>query len=307
MRFTLAYPLQDPGSNPQFAEPDTMIRVAQAAESAGFAAIAMTDHPAPSRKWLTHGGHTGFDPLAALSFCAAATSTLRLMTYLLVLPYRNPLLAARSIATADRLSAGRLDVVVGPGYLRSEFAALGADFDRRAELFDEALDVIRRVFVDDEFRFTGAGFTALGVAIEPKPVQMPHPPLWIGGNGVRARERAAQFGTGWSPVQMDQGTLRTTGSIAMASIDDVRIAAEDLARRVNDAGRPSGSVKVQLQPLVVSGIADDPNWIMERVAELDDAGVDQLVMQAPPADVEQALSAVESFGANVIAQYAIRR
>jgi probable F420-dependent oxidoreductase len=307
MRFTLAYPLQTSGCSPYFAEPGTMIRVAAAAERAGFEAIAMTDHPAPSRKWLTHGGHAAFDPLAALSFCAAATSTLRLMTYLLVLPYRNPLLVARSIATADRLSAGRLDAVVGPGYLRSEFAALGVDFHRRGRLFDEALDVIRRVFIDDEFRFTGAGFTALGVAIEPKPVQMPHPPLWIGGNGARARERAARHGAGWSPVQMDQDTLRTTGSVAMGSIEEVRLAVEDLARRVNDAGRPSGSVKVQLQSLVVSDITDDPNGVLERVAELDDAGVDQLVVHAPPADVERAVSAIEAFGEGVIAQHAVNR
>jgi probable F420-dependent oxidoreductase len=307
MLFTLAYPLQEPGSNALLAEPDAVVRIAQASEAAGFSAIAMTDHPAPSRKWLKHGGHTGFDPLAALSFCAAVTSTIRLMTYVLVLPYRNPLLAARSIATLDRLSSGRLDLAVAPGYLRSEFAALGTDYERRAEVFDEALDVMTRVFSDTSFRFEGGRFVARGVGIEPGPVQLPHPPLWIGGNGVRARRRAARLGAGWSPVQMSADKLQTTGSVAMPSTDHLRSAIADLKKRVREAGRPDGSVKVQLKSLVASDIDAEASWFRDRVTELEDAGVDQLVLRAPANDLDQSVAAIEAFGESVIARQSAQR
>src|SRR5712691_5128289 len=118
MRFTVEYPI----GSPEFLEPGTISRLAAAFEAAGVDAIAFTEHPAPSAKWLGDGGHLTLDPLTALAFCAATTTRLRLMTHLLVLAYRNPLLAAKQIATTDILSGGRLIVGVGGGYLRSEFA-----------------------------------------------------------------------------------------------------------------------------------------------------------------------------------------
>ncbi|MGW5147446.1 LLM class F420-dependent oxidoreductase [Rhodococcus koreensis] len=292
--------MKSPGSAAQFAEPGTVIRVVQAAERAGFDALAMTDHPAPSRKWLDNGGHTGFDPLAALSFCAAVTARIRLMTYLLVLPYRNPLLTARSIATADRLSGGRLDVVAGPGYLRSEFAALGVDHAERSALFDEALDVLRRVFEDPEFRYEGLNFTAHGTTIEPGPVQRPHPPLWIGGNGDRARARAAKLGHGWSPVQMDPSRLGTTGSVAMTTDHDIQRAVADLRRRTAEVGRPADAVAVQLEALGANDVTADPIAVRDRAAELAAIGIDRLVVNAP-ADPDRAVAAIEAFGEIVVA------
>src|SRR5215204_4015316 len=98
------------------AEPESIVHLVQALERAGFDGLGFTDHPAPSRKWLATGGHPSYDPFAALAFCAAVTSRIRLMTYLAVLPYRNPMLMAKSVATVDRLSGGRLTLVVGSGY-----------------------------------------------------------------------------------------------------------------------------------------------------------------------------------------------
>ena len=106
MKFTVEYPIGSPGYDRAFLEPATMTRFVKAVEALGIDAIAFTEHPAPSKKWLDSGGHESFDPLTGLAYVAASTSTIKLMTYLLVLPYRNPLLAAKQIATTDVLSGG---------------------------------------------------------------------------------------------------------------------------------------------------------------------------------------------------------
>src|SRR5947209_5141288 len=157
-----------------------MAEFARVAEDAGVDAIALTDHPAPSKKWLQNGGHETLDPFAGLAYFAGVTSRMRLFTYLAVLPYRNPLLTAKSMTTVDVVSGGRATFVLGTGYLRSEFGALGVEFEERNELFDEAAEVIRGVWATDQFEYEGKHFTARGQIITPPPVQQPHPPLWVG-------------------------------------------------------------------------------------------------------------------------------
>ncbi len=165
MRFMLEYPLLGEVDDGAWLRPANMVRFAQTAEAAGVSAIALTDHPAPSKKWLAHGGHETLDPFAGLCFLASATRTIRLMTFLAVVPYRNPLLLAKSMATVDVLSSGRATFTLGTGYLRSEFAALGVDFAERNELFDEAVEVLRGVWSTDGFHYEGRHFKALGVSL----------------------------------------------------------------------------------------------------------------------------------------------
>src|SRR3954447_5706319 len=182
--------------NPELVTGAAMTRFAQTAEAAGFAGVAFTDHPAPSDKWLHAGGHDALDPFAALAFVAGVTSRIRLIPNIVVLPYRNPFLVAKSAATIDALSGGRFVLSVATGYLRSEFRSLGVDFERRNELFDEALAVLRGVWTTDEFSYEGSGFTAKGVTANPKPA---HVPIWIGGNSALTRRRVAERGDGWNP------------------------------------------------------------------------------------------------------------
>jgi alkanesulfonate monooxygenase SsuD/methylene tetrahydromethanopterin reductase-like flavin-dependent oxidoreductase (luciferase family) len=112
MRFTVEPPIGQPGCAPELYQQDGLSAFARAAEEIGFEAIAFTEHPAPSLTWLQAGGHQSLDPLTALAFVAAVTRRIKLMTYLLVPPYRNPLITAKMIATLDLLSQGRL--VLGP-------------------------------------------------------------------------------------------------------------------------------------------------------------------------------------------------
>lgn len=201
MKFTVDYPIVVAGYDPALVTAAGMTRVAQAVEEGGYDAISFSEHPAPSAKWLNAGGHESLDQTSALAFCAAVTSRVRLMTYLLVLPYHNPFLTAKALSTVDLLSGGRLTVVAGTGYLRSEFLALNVDMNLRNELFDESLEVLRGVWTEVPFAYAGKHFTARGVASLPGPAQRGGPPVLIGGNSAVARGRAAR-NQGWSPLMV---------------------------------------------------------------------------------------------------------
>ncbi len=135
LQFNLILPV-DPAGGLQLSSAGAIGKMASAAEAAGFTGLCLTEHPFPSERWLaTLDGHHALDPFVGLAFAAASTSTTRLMTYLCVLPYRNPFLTAKSAMSLHVLSGGRLALGIGAGYLEDEFAALGVDFAERNEAF----------------------------------------------------------------------------------------------------------------------------------------------------------------------------
>lgn len=267
--------------------------VARAAEAAGIAALAFTDHPAPSAKWLGTGGHPTFDPFAALSFVAAITTQVRLMTSVVVLPYRNPLLLAKNVATVDCLSNGRFTMVAGTGYLRSEFAALGCSFDKRNTMFDETLDVLRSAFVGDSFTYEGSSFAALGVAQDPKPLQLPHPPIWIGGSSRISRRRVARHGVGWAPLYVGKQVAKTVHTAPLSTDGELAHAIDELHAFVTSAGRDPADIAIQLDGAVT--LQAPPESVAARAAELEALGVTQLVVRVPHGPVEQALATMDAF------------
>jgi probable F420-dependent oxidoreductase len=284
-----------------FAEPAAVQAVARAADRGGFCALGYTDHPAPSVKWLENNGHDTFDPFAALAFCAAVTERIRLMTYLVVLPYRNPLMTLKSVATVDRLSGGRLTLVVGSGYLRSEFLALGRPFEERNELTDEALDVLSTAWAQAPIAFSGKDFTARGQVCSPPPVQRPHPPIWIGGSSRKSRARVARHGDGWAPLLIDETAAGTIRSAAMATIDDLRRRIEELQQLVTDAGRDPATISVQCDvgADVASALAR-PDEHARLCEDLTRAGVTHVMLRALHGDPHEAADAIEAYGATFI-------
>src|ERR1700755_627217 len=200
MKFTITHPMHSHPYNPELVTGDGIAKVAAAGEAAGVHGFRFTAQPAPSPRWLEAGGHDALDPFVAMGYAAARTTTLRLIPNIVVLPYRNPFVVAKSGATLDLLSGGRFILGVGVGYLKREFAALGVDFDERGQLFDEALEVIRGIWTTDDFSYEGRHFTASGITAPPRPVSRPHPPIWIGGNTAAARRRVTTHGDGWGPV-----------------------------------------------------------------------------------------------------------
>ena len=280
-------------------DPAAIKLMAQAADQAGFELVGYTDHPAPSRKWLDHGGHSTFDPFAALSFVAAVTERVGLMTFLAVLPYRNPLLLAKSVATVDLLSGGRFTLVAGTGYLRSEFAALGRSFEDRNELFDEAVTVLRGAFSAAAFEFEGRDFTALGVALDPPPVQRPHPPIWVGGNSMASRRRVARFGAGWAPVRSDPTFSKTMRTGVLATDDDFAAAIDGLREMVSAEGRDPDQVGVMLDG--GPRLEDPSDYALERAGQLAGIGATHLMVHAPSGEPAQIAEHLERFGREVIA------
>lgn len=302
MHFTVEHPLGQHDCAADLCEPDGLNRFARAVEDNGYWAIAFTEHPAPSAKWLEAGGHLSLDPLAALSFCAAVTSRVRLMTYLLILPYRNPLLTAKTVATVDRLSGGRLVIGAGGGYLRAEFAAVGADFDSRGSLFDEALDVLTKIWTETGFTGQGSTYSARSVVSAPGPVQLPHPPLWIGGSGRNARRRAARVGQGWAPLMMGEVMATTTRTAALTSYQELRDAVSELWEMATAHGRDAAALDVQVYD--EQGLLAAPGFSHEQrrdhLGNLADAGATAFVIRPPGASVQECCDALADFAENVM-------
>ena len=205
----------------EFVTAAAVKEIAQTAEAAGFAGGTVTDHPAPSNKWLEAGGHPAHDPFVILALMAAATEKLRLQTGILVLPYRNPLITARAVATLDVFSGGRVQLGIGAGYMKKEYAALGVDFDSRNDLMDEYMRAMKAAWTGEEFSFSGTGYEANGIRMAPHPVQRPHPPLLVGGNSKRAIRRAVDLGDAWYPFFSPKGVTNTARTVNIADEDDL--------------------------------------------------------------------------------------
>ncbi|MFI5046531.1 MAG: LLM class F420-dependent oxidoreductase [Acidimicrobiia bacterium] len=300
MRFYLEYPLLSDVDGGKWLDPANIVEFARVAEAAGIDAISLTDHPAPSKKWLVNGGHETIDPFVGLGFIAAVTTRIRLMTYLAVVPYRNPLLTAKSMTAVDVLSNGRATYVIGTGYLRSEFAALGVDFDDRNVLFDEAIDAMRALWATDELHYEGKHFTALGVALEPGPVQQPHPPLWVGGNAKVSRERAAQWGQGWAPMGGGAQLARTARTPAITSDEELALQIAQTKDRAADLGRDADAL--DFAATSVTALPPDAS-IDQRLGALDDLariGVTWTRAPYPRTSYDAALDGMRQFGEEVV-------
>ncbi len=197
-----------------------VVPVARAVEAAGWDGLAFTEHPAPGYRWLAEGGgHQTLDPFVALGAAAAVTERIKLLTYLAVVPYRNPLLLAKAAATVDMISKGRMILGVGTGYLKGEFFALGVDFEERNVLFDEALDVLPLHWSGERFSYEGHHFNARDLIALPSPRRQI--PIWIGGNAKITRRRVATRANGWMPMSGPAEMATTTRTAHLSGLDDI--------------------------------------------------------------------------------------
>ncbi len=181
------------------ATPDDLVEIARAADRAGFAYLACCDHVAIPRRLAAAMGTTWYDPVATLSYIAAATERVLLMSHVAVVGLRHPLLTAKQYATLDHLSGGRLILGVGAGHVPEEFEALGVDFARRGAVLDEAIDALRAALGPDEYpEHHGKLHDFGGLGQRPRPAQ-DRVPLWVGGSSPAAVRRAATRADGWLP------------------------------------------------------------------------------------------------------------
>jgi probable F420-dependent oxidoreductase len=193
--------------------PDGLLAVAREAEALGFAHVTVNDHIVvpnriasrypytPTGEWPGARAGECLEQLTALGFLAAATSRIRLVTSVMVVPQRPAVLAAKALATVDVLSRGRLTVGVGVGWMDEEFRAVSAPpFAQRGTVTDEFLAAFHELWTSDAPRFAGRHVAFADIRFDPKPAQKPRPPIWVGGESGAALRRVARLGDGWYPV-----------------------------------------------------------------------------------------------------------
>lgn len=177
-------------------------RIATAVDQLGYHAITTSEHFAMPYEEVPRLGPYWTHALSVLSFVAGTTERVRLDASVLVLPYHHPLALAKALATIDVLSGGRLNVSVGVGHAVREFQALGVPFEERGAITDEMLEAIQVLWRDEEPSYHGRWFHIEALAFEPKPLQRPRPPIYVGGNSKPALRRAARY-EGWQPNPTD--------------------------------------------------------------------------------------------------------
>jgi probable F420-dependent oxidoreductase len=263
MQFGFGLPTRGPLSTPE-----NLIRLVRRAEELGFDFISVSDHVVipraiGSRYPYSTTGEFAVDPsgsyleqLMVLTYVAARTSRLRLLTSVMVVPQRPPVLTAKQLASLDVLSGGRLIFGIGAGWLREEFEALDApSFAQRGSVTDEYLRAFKELWTNEQPNFKGDHTQFHDIAFAPKPVQKPHPPIWVGGESDAALRRTARLGDVWYPIGSNpRHPLGTTAQLASA-LDRLRGFARE-------AGRDPAEID----------LAYSAGWYNDRDAELGEDG-----------------------------------
>ena len=226
-----------------FATPEAMACIAKAADALGYGYLTLSDHVLIPRRIEAPYPYseTGAFPLlqtndlqeqlTAIAWLAGQTSRIRFHTSVMVVPHRPAVLTAKILATIDVLSGGRLSVGCGAGWMQEEFEALGVPpFTERGAVTDEYLQAFRALWTQDNPRFAGRYVKFADISFDPKPVQKPHPPLWVGGESPPALRRAARLGDGWYPIPSNPKFPLDTFTRHRAAVSRLRQLAAEAGR-----------------------------------------------------------------------------
>lgn len=286
----------------EFTTMEAVREVGAAVERAGFHAGLVTDHPAPTGRWLDSGGHYAQGPFVMLAMLAACTTTLRLQTGILVLPYRNPFGVARDVATLDCFSNGRVALSVGAGYLKGEYRAMGVDFDQRNELMDEYIRALRVSLTGEEFTFEGTGYVAYGNRIIPGPVQK-RLPIYCGGNAKRAIRRVVDLCDGWNPFFTTSAGVftETTRTVAMTGEEDLANGIAYMREYCEQVGRED-MPEIVLGGLTSPGEKVENQLLIDRIGRFGEMGVTTAAITVNGRTRAEFCDEAERIGAEVIAK-----
>jgi len=292
------------------ATPGDLETLVRRGEALGFASVMIADHivfpSVVTSKYpytvsgVFPGQGDALEQLALMAFIAGKTERLRLVTSVMILPYRNPVATAKTLATIDVLSRGRVTVGVGVGWLREEFEALGAgDFDRRGAVSDEYLRIFKALWTESPVSFAGEFYRFDDVRCLPEPVQKPHPPIWIGGHSKAALRRVARLGDGWHPVGANPAVPLTPA--------DLRRDLDELYRLTEAEGRDPSALTISYKaPLYdpsrpVAAGADrrpftgSPGQIAEDIAAYERLGVSEVIFDFRSETSSESLERMERF------------
>jgi len=254
-------------------------RTAVRAEQLGYDSVWVSDHVVVPNANVERFGAAIYDPLITLAVAAGATSRVQLGTTVLIVPYRNPVVTAKMVSSLDALSGGRFVLGIGAGWLEEESTMLGVPFAERGPMTDEYLAAMRELWTSPSPSFAGRYTQFSGLHFEPKPVQKPHPPIWVGGHGRASLRRAAEIGAAWHPINR--------------SAEEIRSARAELKQLCQARGRAQPPVVTlrndvfmlragQTVPPPIHGgsvIAGEAGAIADQLGELREAGVEHLVLE----------------------------
>jgi probable F420-dependent oxidoreductase len=283
---------------------DDLRAVAEGAEDLGYHSLWVSDHVVTPSHLMSSIGPTFYDAFVVLSYAAAFTKRVKLGSSVIVVPYRNPLVTAKMLATLDVLSGGRVIFGVGAGGAPDEFQALGVPSHLRGRLTDEYLRLMLALWTQDPTSFRGRFFSFDDVRFEPKPVQKPHPPIWVGGRSDAALRRAVAVGEAWHPTAMRPPALQER-------MDQLRHLAQEAGR--SDGGpvvtvHQSIRLSDERSPVSGPGYRDGerrlgqgtPQQIREDMAYYREIGVPVVVCNFASANTEELLRAMDTFANQVM-------
>ncbi len=296
------------------ASPDNLRSLGQRAEDLGFDSVWVSDHVilprhvdsfypySPDGVAAFRPEDTYYEPLAALNFLAGCTHQVKLGTHVLILPYRNPVLTAKILSTLDVFSGGRLILGAGVGWMEEEFLALGLNtYSERGAVTDEYIQLYKELWTKDDPVFEGKYYQISGVGFEPKPVQKPHPPIWIGGHTGPAIRRAARYGDGWMPIG-----LRPP---AILEPEEMAGLIQRLRTQTVRAGRPEDAVSITFSTDVqfdgdTGGsrrmMTGRPEQIAADLRQYQDLGVQNFILNLPGASADALQESMERFSREVM-------
>ena len=249
-------------------------------------------------------GPVFYDAFVVLSQAAAVTRTVKLGSTVIVVPYRNPLVAAKMIASLDVLSEGRVIFGIGAGGAPDEFQALGVPSGQRGRRTDEYLRLMIALWTEDPTTFHGRYFSFEEVRFQPKPLQRPHPPIWVGGRSDAALKRAVAFGQAWHPTSMPLAGLEERMSRLCelsdeAGRDGTPQVTVHQGIRLDTTGEESANAGTSERRLGQG----TPEQVCEDLRSYQALGVPVVVCNFASADVDQLWSAMDTFAAEVMPHF----
>ncbi|PON14099.1 LLM class F420-dependent oxidoreductase [Candidatus Entotheonella serta] len=258
-------------NNQGIEEVQDIVQLAVRAEALGFDSVWASDHVFNVSYVLERiGNRPYYDPLTILTYVAAKTERISLGTSVLVLPYHQPMRLAKAAATLDVMSGGRLLLGVGVDVIEQELNAMGSAYRERGAITDETIDILKRLWTEEEPNHQGRYYQFSGMKFSPKPMQKPHIPLLIGGVSRAAIRRAARVGKGWHPTAMPT--------------EELRDAMEYLTEEAQAAGRSANDIPVSISISMQGGragrygLGTEPIEMVEKLQAFQRLGVDTVVV-----------------------------
>jgi probable F420-dependent oxidoreductase len=314
MEFGCVFPNRGP-----MATPANLGRVAEKAEALGYDTVWFSDHIViptevksfypydPSGKMPFNPSEPYWEPLTVIGYVAGRTSRLRLGTSVLILPYRNPIVTAKMLATLDVLSNGRVTLGAGVGWMEEEFKAIGLDtYARRGAYSDECIRIFRELWTKDNPSFQGEFHQFSNIRCEPRPVQPGGLPIWIGGHTPQAIRRVARLGDGWQPL-----VQRPPADLPPAEMQE-KIA--QLRAFAQQAGRDPRRITLAMGSSIqfTDGAATGPRslftgtsaQIVDTLRRYQELGIQNFRCDFPSLSIDGLLQAMGRFATEVRPQFA---